>query len=193
MLQARRDPWFLADSIASSVVLAHDPAAQGTSVVYWEKARDAHQEALDALERLPDPRIAELRDRLAGDPSQVEAYRSLVAALAEWLRRSSHGADRLADIAWRTECVSRLRTHVGSQFLDTDTSPVGAAELGHLGPMSPAPAQRHPDAAVIVPFQERDPNGQSNPTGSHGGGSSSNPSPTPTSSPPTRARSTSPG
>ncbi len=158
VLQARRDPGFLADSIAGSVVLAHDPSARETSVVYWERARDAHQKVLDALAKLPEPHIVRLHDRLVDDPSQVAAYRSLVVALAEWLRRNANQASRLAEIAWHADSVSRLRVHVGCQF-PADVRPVGTEELRHIGLVRRASRQCPPDAAVIIPFRERDPNG----------------------------------
>lgn len=157
MPQARRDPQFLAESIAGSVVLACDTAAQGASAVYWELSRGTHEEVLGALEKLPEPHIVRLYRRLADDPSRAAAYQSLVAALAESLQRNTEGARRLADAAWRAECISRLRTHVGSQFPDGGVHPVGEEEFGHIGPVCRASPQHRPDATIIVPFRERDP------------------------------------
>lgn len=163
------DPEVLAAAVADSVVVACDPDARRSALLYWQWASPWTEAVLAEVRKAPDAPIRTLGERLAADPAEPSHYRQLRAALAERasavpspgvpssdlpdISRTSD-VDRLFDVAWEAECNSRLGFHLGGEPA-RDAEPVSAEELRALPPGPGLPPGADPEILIVVPFRDR--------------------------------------
>lgn len=151
-----RDPEILATAVVDSVVVASDPAARRSSLLYWEWARPWTEAVVAAVKKAQDSEIRSLGERLAKDPTVPDHYHQLRAALVEQAALSS--TVPLFDAAWEAECNSRIAFHLGGKP-SFDAEPVSAEELRALPPGPTLPPGADPEVLIVVPFRDRDTGG----------------------------------
>jgi hypothetical protein len=150
------DPEILATAVVDSVVVASDPVARRSSLLYWEWARPWTEAVVAAVKKAQDPEIRFLGERLAKDPAVPGHYHQLRAALVEQAALSSTAP--LFDAAWEAECNSRIAFHLGGKP-SFDAEPVSAEELRALPPGPALPPGADPEVLIVVPFRDRDTGG----------------------------------
>lgn len=156
MKRGYRDPSGLAEAAVGSLVLTVDAAAQAAAPKYWSWSQELHEAVVGEIFAQPDERVRELAEQLRRSPENGAAHLALVELLRERLTESGAGAEQLARRAWDAECASRLRVHVGHQWRTSTAPPEMHELLAHVKP--PAHAD-DVDAAIVIPFRERDMSG----------------------------------
>lgn len=151
-----RDPAILATAVADSIVVAEDPAALRSSLLYWEWAQPWTEAVVAAVKQAEDPEIRALGTRLAEQPTVPDHYHRLRAALIE--KAASPSTAPLFEAGWEAECNSRIAFHLGRQP-SGDPEPVSAEELRVLSPGPALPPGADPEVLIVVPFRDRDTGG----------------------------------
>jgi hypothetical protein len=147
------DPEVLATAVVDSVVIALDPEARRSSILYWEWARPWTEAVVAAVKKAEDPEIRSLGERLAEDPTVPDHYHRLRAALVQ--QAALPATAPLFDAAWEAECNNRIAFHLGRQP-SYDAEPVSAEELRALPPGPTLPPGADPEVLIVVPFRDRD-------------------------------------
>lgn len=150
------DPEVLATAVVDSIVVARDPEARRSSLLYWEWACPWTQAVVTAVENAENPEIRALGGRLVHEPTVPDHYHRLRAALIDQAALPSTAP--LFDAAWEAECNSRIAFHLGGQPIG-DAEPVSAEDLRALPPGPALPRGAEPDVLVVVPFRDRDTGG----------------------------------
>jgi Glycosyl transferase family 2 len=146
------DPEIRAIAVVDSVVVAADPAARRSSLLYWEWAEPWTEAVVAAVKKAEDPAIRFLGECLIKDPTVPDHYRRLRGALVEQAALPSTAP--LFDAAWEAECNSRIAFHLGGQPV-SDAEPVSARELRALPPGPALPPGADPEVLIVVPFRDR--------------------------------------
>jgi hypothetical protein len=150
-----QDPLTLAICATNSLVLNADPFTQGAAPDYWTWCKDLHEQVVAALSTVGGASVAELVARLTEHPDDAATYRRLVLVLAACFDPADDVSRKLGQLAWEADSESRLRVHVGDRFGGTGRK----VEMEQLLAQPAADRQRSEgdvDAAVIIPFRDRD-------------------------------------
>ncbi len=150
------EPEILATAVVDSIVIAVDPAARRSSLLYWEWAQPWTEAVVTAVKKAEDATIRSLGERLVQDPTVPGHYHQLRAALVEQAARPSTAP--LFDAAWEAECNSRLAFHLGGQPA-SGAEPVSAEELRTLPAGPGLPLGADPEVLIVLPFRDRDTGG----------------------------------
>ncbi|GGO96019.1 glycosyltransferase family 2 protein [Wenjunlia tyrosinilytica] len=146
-------PRILAEVVVSSLVIAADPFAQSTAPGFWTWSRDAHQSVVDEVAASPHARVRELAAAIRANPSDFAACSELGTLLEAGLREPGLSAERLAELTWNVETLSRLRLQLGEERTPSaDTAPGPQKILANLR-HAPARSTGRIDAAIVVPFR----------------------------------------
>lgn len=151
----RPAPDALATAVADSLVVSVDQGARDACVYYFFRASPWLQAVADGVRKSPDERIRSLGERLLDSPADPGCHQALRQALLA--KGDDPSVAELYEAAWRAECHSRLGYHLGSRYADEGKAPVTADDLLRAGPANRPSARPDAEAAVIIPFRDRNP------------------------------------
>ncbi|MFI6387186.1 glycosyltransferase [Nonomuraea sp. NPDC050547] len=149
------------DSAVGSLVISADAFCQTQAPDYWDWSREVHQRMAATLLGFDIREVARLSRLLTAEPASPVLYRNLRARLNDAIARNeSERCARLAELAWATECRSRLRLHVGDDIpAPAHGSPTATAILSGLPRRPGNIGGRRVGAAIVIPFRDATPGG----------------------------------
>jgi hypothetical protein len=147
---AERD--VLATAVVDCLVVATDPDARSSSIVYWERGHHWTKAVVDAVQTTADPTIRSLGAHLVDKPADPRRYIELRSALLE-RDQVDPSVAAIFELAWQAELNSRVGYHLGPLY-DPEVAAVSVDELRGLPPGAPVEQSAAADVLVVVPFRD---------------------------------------
>lgn len=145
------DPNILIKALLDSLVIASDPDSRHSGLSYWEMAKPFNNAVVEAIKICKNETIRGMGQALMDKPNDSENY----SRLREYLSTqdiTSPELKEIFDLAWRSECNSRIGYYLGSNYSSKILS-IGIDDLISLSPGKTLSKNAKPEVLIVIPFR----------------------------------------